>query len=360
MIQLGILGLPNSGKTTLFNAICAAERPITPYASGEISRHAAVVRVPDARLPTLQRLYQSRRHTEIALTFVDINGLGASAAAGLPGALRNPLAEMDGYIYALRDFASEHAPHPLDSVDPLRDFALIEGEFLLADQLTIEKRLQRIASETALKGARRGEELAAERQLLERLAPALDAGRPLRVEEFNTRDLRLLSGFGLLSLQPALALLNQDENADSAPPPPPAILQAGAQWAALPGALEHELAQLPAEERALFMAEYGRSELLAPQMTARALSLLDRITFYTAADKEARAWSLPRGGTAMDAAAQIHSDIARGFIRAEVMAADELLAAGSEAAMRASGRMRLEGRDYVVQDGELLLIRFNV
>ena len=359
MIQLGILGLPNSGKTTLFNAICGAERPIAPYPGGEIALHSAAVRIHDARLPAIQQVYQSRTRTPITITFVDVNGMGTSSAEGLPGALRNPLAALDGFVYALRGFASANAPHPLDSIDPARDFDLLEGEFLLADQLTVEKRLERIASEVSLKGPRRGEELAPERQLLERILPILEEGQPLRTVQFHERDARLLSGFGLLSVKPVLALLNLGEG-ELVTPEMPDIQTAGSQWAALPGALELELAQLAADEQELFMAEYGLAELVAPQMHTRALSLLERITFFTAAKKEARAWSLRRGGTAFAAAAHIHSDLARGFIRAEVMAAEELLAAGSEAALRANGRLRLEGRDYVVQEGDILLIRFNV
>ena len=359
MIQLGILGLPNSGKTTLFNAICGAERPIAPYPGGEIALHSAAVRVHDKRLHALQQIYKSRTRTSIIITFVDVSGMGTSGAEGLPGALRNPLAALDGFVYALRGFASANVSHPLSTVDPARDFALLEGEFLIADQLTVEKRLERIASEVSLKGPRRGEELAPERQLLERILPILEAGRPLRTIQFHERDARLLSGFGLLSIKPVLALLNLGEE-ELVTPEMPDIQTAGAQLAALPGALELELAQLAADERELFMAEYGLAELVAPQMLARSLSLLERITFFTAAENETRAWILRRGGTAHAAAAYIHSDLARGFIRAEVMAVEELLAAGSEAAMRAAGRLRLEGRDYVVQEGDILLIRFNV
>lgn len=359
MMRLGIIGLPNSGKTTLFNAICGTERPVAPYPSAEIAYHSAVVRILDPRLDALQELYRSRKNTPLSVTFTDVNGIGISGADGLPSALRNPLAMLDGFIYALRSFTSISSPHPLGSVDPGRDFALLEGEFLLADQLTVEKRLERIASETSLKGERRGGELAPERQLLERILPPLEEGKPLRTVKLSERDMRLLSGYGLLSIKPVLVLLNLSDESLS-PQELPEIQKASAQIAALPGALELDLAQLPSDEKTLFMAEYGVQELVTPQMPILAMSLLERITFFTAADKEARAWSLRRGSTALAAAAQIHSDMARGFIRAEVMAVEELISAGSEAAMRSTGRLRLEGRDYRVREGDLLLIRFNI
>ncbi len=213
MIQLGILGLPNSGKTTLFNTICQANQPITPYPGGEIALHSAVARLQDSRLLALQEMYQAAKIVPLAITFVDVNGMGTSSGEGMPPALRNPLAELDGFLYALRHFHNSRAPHPLGSVDAARDFALIEGEFLLADQLTIEKRLARIQEEIGLKGPRRGDELAPEHQLLERIWPSLDAGQPLRCSHFSGQEASLLNGFNLLSLKPVLALVNLGEEA---------------------------------------------------------------------------------------------------------------------------------------------------
>lgn len=359
MIQIGIIGLPNSGKTTLHNAICSANRPTTIYPNMESSHHSAVVHLHDPRLDALQEIYQSKKKTQLSITFVDFNGIGSSASEGLPGALRNPLAAMDGFIYTLRSFESLVAPHPSKLVDPRRDFSQLEGEFLLSDQLTVEKRLDRISSETALKGPRRGEELAPERQLLEKLMSILDEGRPLRTEPFNERDQLLLNGFGLLSIKPVLALLNLGDETQQTEEFPE-IHKAGAQTAHLHGALEWEISQLPKDEQSLFLEEYGIQELIAPNIPFMAMSLIHRITFFTAADKEARAWSLRRGGSALEAAAQVHSDLARGFIRAEVMATKELIATGSEAAMRADGKLRLEGKEYPVQEGDILLIRFNI
>ena len=359
MIQIGIIGLPNSGKTTLHNAICGTNRPITIYPNLDVSHHSAVVHLLDARLDALQEIYQSQKKTQLSITFVDFNGIATSASEGLPGTLRNPLAAMDGFIYTLRSFESPVVPHLSNWVDPLRDFTQLEGEFLLSDQLTVDKRLDRISSETALKGHRRGEELAPERQLLEKMMSILDEGRPLRTETFNERDRLLLNGFGLLSIKPVLAILNLGDETQHTEDFPE-IQQAGAQLAQLPGALEWEIAQLPEDEQSLFIEEYGMNELVAPTIPFRSLSLIHRITFFTAADKEARAWSLRRGGSALEAAAQVHTDLARGFIRAEVMATEELIAAGSEVKMRADGKLRLEGKDYPVQEGDILLIRFNI
>lgn len=359
MMQLAIIGLPNSGKTTLFNAISGAGRPITTYPILEIAHHSAVVPIEDRRLDALQQIFQSQKKTNVRITFIDTNGLGMSEAEGLPGVLRNRLAALDGFIYVLRSFASASAPHPLSSVDPMRDFSLLEGEFLLSDQLTVETRLERIASEIALKGRRRGEELSAERLLLERLAVILESGRPLRTTSFSENDQPLLQGFGLLSLKPVFVALNVGDDTDR-PQEFPEISQASAAWTRLPAALEWEISQLPGEEQSLFLREYGIRDSVAAQMPSLAMTALNRITFFTAAEKEARAWSLPRGGSAVEAAAMVHSDMARGFIRAEVMSADELIETGSEAKMRAAGNLRLEGKNYVVQEGDLLQIRFNV
>ncbi len=359
MMQLAIIGLPNSGKTTLFNAICGSDRPVTPYPILEIAHHSAVVPILDERLDALQAIFQSQKKTYARVTFVDTNGLGMSEAEGLPGVLRNRLANQDGFIYVLRSFESASAPHPLSSVDPLRDFSLLEGEFLLSDQLTVETRLERIASEIALKGRRRGEELSAERMLLERLALMLESGRPLRTASFSEKDRPFLHGFGLLSIKPLLVVINVGDD-PLQPLAFPEISQAGAALTQLPAALEWEIAQLPKEEQNPFLCEYGIRELVATQLPSLAMSALERITFFTAAETEARAWSLPRGGSAVEAAAMVHSDLARGFIRAEVMAAAELIQAGSEAQLRAAGNLRLEGKNYVVQEGDLLQIRFNV
>jgi ribosome-binding ATPase len=354
-MKLGIIGLPQAGKTTLFNALTGGHQPTTASA-GRFEVHTAVVDVPDPRLQALSALFKPKRTVYAKVTYADIAGLDGSAGrAGISGALLNQLSQMDGFIHVVRCFESENAPHPAGSLDPNRDAAAMEAEFLLNDLIAVERKLERLADERRKGGTDRtlNERLTA---LFERLQAALSAEQPLRQLELTAEEGRLLSGFGLLSQKPVLLLLNLGEGQ----PTPQLSLAHPLPQAALQGRLEMEIAQLPPEDAAVFMQEYGIAEPGLQRMIRLSYDLLQLQSFFTIGDDEVRAWTLRRGGSAYDAAGEVHTDLQRGFIRAEVIPWDELLALGGLAEARARGKLRLEGRDYPVQDGEVVHIRFNV
>ncbi len=352
-MQLGLVGLPQSGKTTVFNALTGSEVPLT-MTGNRFEVHTAVVDVPDPRVDALAERFGSRKRTYAKVTYADIAGLSGQAGGELPGPLRNLLGQMDALVHVVRAFDNPQAPHPAGTVDPARDMAALDQELLLHDLLTVERRLARLAEERQ-KGARPKEDIAQERALFERLHAALEAGQPLRALDFTPAEERLLAGFGLLTRKPMLVLLNIGD--DDEPPALEAPFPR-TRVVALRGRLEMELAQMDPDDAAYFRQEYGLTESALERVVRASYDLLERITFYTVGEKEARAWPLPRGSTALDAAAAIHTDLARGFIRAEVIHYDELMALGDWAAARAAGKIRLEGKDYRVQDGDVLLIRF--
>ncbi len=352
-MQLGLVGLPQSGKTTVFNALTGSQVPLTMTGT-RFEVHTAVVDVPDPRVDALAERFRSRKRTYAKVTYADIAGLSGQAGGELPGPLRNLLGQMDALVHVVRAFDNPQAPHPAGTVDPARDIAALDQELLLHDLLTVERRLARLAEERQ-KGARPKDVLAREQALFERLRTALEQGQPLRALDFTPEEDRLLAGFGLLTRKPMLVLFNiGDEDA----PPAWTTDLPRTRVAALRGRLEMELAQMDPEDAAYFRTEYGLAESALERIVRESYELLERITFYTVGEKEARAWPLPRGSTAVDAAAAIHTDLARGFIRAEVIHYDMLMALGDWAAARAAGKIRLEGKDYVVQDGDVMLIRF--
>ncbi len=352
-MQLGLVGLPQSGKTTVFNALTGSDVPLA-MTGHRFEVHTAVVDVPDPRVDALAERFGSRKRTYAKVTYADIAGLSGQAGGELPGPLRNLLGQMDALVHVVRAFDNPQVPHPAGSVDPARDIAALEQELLLHDLVTVERRLARLAEERQ-KGARPKDDIARERALFERLYAALEAGQPLRALDFSPAEARILAGFGLLTRKPMLVLLNIGDDDE---PPTIETPSPRTRIVALRGRLEMELAQMEPEEAAYFRREYGLTESALEQVVRLSYALLDRLTFYTVGEKESRAWSLPRGSTALDAAAAIHTDLARGFIRAEVIHYDELMALGDWAAARAAGKIRLEGKDYVVQDGDVLLIRF--
>ncbi|MFP4343206.1 MAG: redox-regulated ATPase YchF [Anaerolineales bacterium] len=360
-MELGIIGLPTSGKTTVFNALTRSNHPTAAASMGKMELHRAIVEVPDERVDRLSALFKPRKTTYAKVTYLDIAGLDKGiSASGISGQLRNQIATVDAFVHVVRAFESDLVPHPLESVDPQRDLDLLHSEMLLVDLISVTNRLERIA-EGLQKGAR-GEERARfvdEEALFTRLREALEIELPLRALEFTAEEQETLRGFGLLTLKPTLVLLNTDEeNAD----PAEMVEYAHPQTVllALPGKLEMEIAQLSPEERALFMEEFGIEQSGLRRVIQTSYELLELLSFFTVSEEEVRAWTLQAGETALDAAATIHTDLARGFIRAEVIPHDELLAAGGMSAARKAGLLRLEGKEYVVQDGDIVHIRFSV
>jgi GTP-binding protein YchF len=359
-MQLGIIGLPTSGKTTLFNALTGSDQPTRAASSGKMEVHAAAVNVPDPRLDNLADLLGPPRRVAAQITYVDIGGLGGSErGSGLSGQLRNQLEQMDGLMHVVRAFEDPTVAHLAGGVDPQRDLETLDEEFVLADLMLVENRLERIREEMGKgkKGDRA--ELSREQATLERLRAVLEEGFLLRDESLEESELDVLRGYGLLTLKPVIVVLNMSgETRD--PSELVSYDHARSTILTMRGRLEMEIAQLDAEDAAEFMAEYGLEELVRQRVIRESYALLGLQTFFTFNEDEVRAWSIPVGATAVEAAEAVHSDIARGFIRAEVAHYDLVVEESGWSELKAAGKLRVEGKDYVMQDGDVMLVRFNV
>ena len=354
-MKLGIIGFPQSGKTTIFNAVTRGNAP-TNASAGRIEIHTAVVDVPDARVDKLSAMFKPKKTIYAKVTYADIAGLeGGLAKTGISGQLLNQLTQMDGLVHVVRCFENENVPHPSGSVDPLRDIAAMDSELLLNDLIAVERKLERLVEERKKGGT---DKVVNERQtaLFTRLHEILSAEKPLRDTDISAEEEKLLSGFGLLTRKPLLILLNLGEGQSA-----PALEKATkTPVIALQGKLEMEIAQLPPEDAGMFMQEYGIKELSLNRMVAASYDLLDQQSFFTVGEDEVRAWTTRRQATALEAAGEIHTDIAKGFVRAEVVACQDLLELGSMAEAKTHAKLRLEGKDYIIKDGDIMHVRFNV
>ena len=362
-MKIGIIGLPNSGKTTVFNALTRGQLDTTAYSSGQIEVHTAVVHVPDERVDRLAAMYNPKKVTYATVQYKDIAGLskGMGEAGGLAGELLNEISQNDALLHVVRAFENPDILHPEGDVDPSRDIAIMETELILNDMTIITNRLQRIASRLGKGGdARERQALSAEKELLQRLLATLEEEIPLRELELTAEEEKLLRGFALLSQKPMLILLNIADDADESIAEEYQNNVGGENIAvaALRGQLEAELAQMDPEEAAEFLAEFDIPEPGLSRIIRLSYKLLQVHSFFTVGEDEVRAWTIPVGATAVEAAGAIHSDLARGFIRAEVISYNDLIAAGSMAEARRQGTLRLEGKEYVVQDGDIVHIRF--
>jgi GTP-binding protein YchF len=354
-MRLGIIGLPNSGKTTIFNALTNSNLPTGAGSSGQMEIHTAVVSVPDERIDRLSAMYKPKKTIYTQVTYVDIGGLDKGVSeGGLKGQLRNELAQLDGFVHVARAFEDENVPHPYDSVDAQRDVETLDTEFILSDLISVENRLGKIDDELKRKGRTADPNILKEQETLFKLKEALENETPLRDIELTEAELKPLRGYGFLSLKPTLIVLNADEASANATMP---YDHAKSAVVSIQGKIEAELAQLPAEDAQMFMEEYGITELSAARVIRLSYETLNIQAFFTVGPDEVRAWSVAVGATAPEAAAAIHSDLQKGFIRAEVMAYEDLLTLGSEAAMKQAGKLRLEGKEYIVKDGDIVHIR---
>jgi len=352
-MRLGIIGLPQSGKTTLFNALTRATQPTG--VAGKIEVHTAVVEVPDPRVDVLSRMFNPKKTIYAKVTYADIAGLdGSSSKSGISGTLLNQLTQMEGFIHVVRCFEDDNVPHPQGSIDPARDLLAMDSEFVLNDLIAVERKLERLAEERKKGGGRDRAIIEREGILFERMKEALEAETPLRDIEINPEEEKLFSGFGFLSRKPVLVVLNLAEG-QAAPEIP--YVHHHSQLVALQGKLEMDIAQLPSEDAQMFMAEYGIEEPSLNRMIRLSYDLLGLQSFFTVGPDEVRAWTVKRGATAPEAAGEIHTDLQKGFIRAEVITYDDLVSLGGYAEARAKGKLRLEGKEYIVQDGEILNIR---
>ncbi len=360
-MRLGIIGLPNSGKTTIFNALTRSNYPTSPVSSGKMEVFTAVVSVPDERIDKLTAMYKPKRTIYTTITYTDIGGLEKGmGAGGISGALRNELQQVDGFIHVVRVFEDEKVPHPEITVDPARDVNTMDMEFLLADMLVVEKRMERLVEDQKKGKSVNKQAIEQEAELMERLKGQLDQEQPLRDLDITEDELKLIRGYGLMSIKPMLIVFNcgeaKREPADILPDYP----HKQVALVSLQGRVEAEIAQLEGDDAKMFLEEYGISEPSASRVIRASYDLMHIQSFFTVGADEVRAWSVGIGATAQQAAGVIHSDLARGFIRAEVMHYAELMKGGSEAELKKLGQMRLEGKEYIVLDGDIINVRFAV
>ena len=357
-MRLGIIGLEASGKTTVFNALTGAQLETgTMVGRGRMDVHEASVDVPDSRLAAVSEVFKPKKTTYAKVSYADIGGMSTGVGRdGLPGPLINHIEQMDGLLIVVRAFEDPSVPTALGSVDPARDAAALEGELLLSDMIAVERRLDKLQEERQ-KGGRDRAQVEREQAIFGRAMDHLNNEQPLRSMDLSAEDRAGITGFGLLTLIPVLVVVNLGE--DQAVGDVGELLTDTAALG-LQGKLEMEIAQLPADQAAEFLLEYGIEAPARERVIRASYETLNLQTFFTGNNDEVRAWTLTRGGTCMDAAEAIHSDIARGFIRAEAIQWDELVSLGGLPQARAQGKLRLEGKSSIISDGDVIYIRFNV
>jgi len=355
-MRIAIIGLPASGKTTLFDAITGRRDEPGAYAAPG-SLHVGAAQVADERVGFLADILKPKKHTYASLEFVDIGGLftGEKANPDAVVAMR----EADALVKVVRAFEKESLPHHKGSVDPRRDLEEIDAELFVTDLDIMERRI-RALRQSVKKPTPKQDEEKAELALLERCREQLDAAGALDKLELSDDERKMLGGFAFLTQKAAVVVLNVGEGQIGDDSAVAQLGERGEPVVALCADIEKELLGLAPDEREPFLEDLGLSGLSAQKVVAATLEALRLITFFTSNEKELRAWLIPRGTTAVDAAGKIHTDLARGFIRAEVVACDDVRELGSWKELRAKGKMRLEGKDYVVQDGDIIQIRFSV
>jgi hypothetical protein len=362
-MQVTIVGLPGSGKTTVFNALTGGHADVGGFSGGRAAPNVGVVKVPDQRLERLAELFKPKKTTPADVTYVDVAIPAGAAREGTiaPDVLAQ-IRNADALLHVARAFEAGTSDRP---ADPWRDVDELDLEFAIADLGVVEKRLEKLRTSGRHGSASEREQNAGEEELLARLQPHLSEGRPLRELPLTDDEERRLRGFRFLTQKPVLVVLSIDE---ARLPEVAALEEAGraryrqpqADVAALAGKIEAEIAQLPEEDAALFMEDLGIAEASRGRIVGLTYALLGLFSFFTAGEDECRAWTLRTGSTAVDAAAAIHSDLARGFIRAEVVSYEHLMECGSMAEARKRGLLRSEGKVYQVKDGDVIEVLFNV
>ncbi|MBR1487121.1 MAG: redox-regulated ATPase YchF [Synergistaceae bacterium] len=365
MLKCGIVGLPLSGKTTIFNVITRAGAEVKPYAGGKTEPNRALVSVPDARFDKLVEIFKPKSEKPADVEFVDLAGLSKDAGkgAGLGNSFLSFVSESEALLHVVRVFKNSSVPHPENSIDPLRDWRIVEAELIYRDLGVITNRLAKLEEKHAKKKItpQESEELA----LIKELETQLLNEKPLRELNLTDEQKRILSGFAFLTLKPELVVLNLDDTQTGNVPELKAfneeMSKKNLKSVKVYGATEMELEQLDPEDRAEFMKDLAITEPGRDRLIHEAYKLLGLISFFTSGTDEVRAWTLREGSNAVDAAGTIHSDLARGFIRAQVVSYEDFIANNASIAQcRDKGVLRLEGKEYIVKDGDMIEIRFNV
>ncbi|NCG67606.1 redox-regulated ATPase YchF [Bacillus coagulans] len=364
-LTAGIVGLPNVGKSTLFNAITKAGAESANYPFCTIDPNVGMVEVPDERLEKLTELYHPKKTVPTTFEFTDIAGIvkGASKGEGLGNKFLSHIRQVDAICHVVRCFEDENITHVSGKVDPIDDIETINLELILADLETVDKRIGRVEKIAKQKD----KEAVAEYEVLAKLKAAFEAEKPARAVELTEDQQKIVKGFQLLTSKPVLYVANVGEDDIQDPSANPYVgkvreyaKQEGAEVIVICARIEEEIAELDDDEKKMFLTELGIRESGLDQLIKAAYSLLGLATFFTAGEPEVRAWTFKKGMKAPQCAGIIHSDFEKGFIRAETVSYEDLIEYGSVAAAREAGKVRLEGKDYVVQDGDVMHFRFNV
>ena len=355
-MQIGIIGLPQTGKTTIFHALAGGEKAVATFSAGLLKIQTAVASVPDSRVDRLSAMFKPRKTIYAKVTYADIGGLEKGVGkTGLPGPFANQLGQMDAFLHVLRAFDDPAVPHSEGSIDVQRDLSIVDTEFLLNDLGTVERRLERL-DQSIKKGASDREQSAKEKVLFERMKAWLETEQPLRAMDTTYEEEQSIRGYGLLTLRPTLIVVNAGENGARTLD----VRQAKTAVVTLNGKLEREIAELSPEDAAVFMQEFGLSELSRSTVIHLSYDLLGLHSFFTVGEDEVRAWTVRKGANAVEAAGEVHTDLAKGFIRAEVVAYQDLIDLGGMNEAKAKGKLRLEGKEYIVKDGEIVHIRHSL
>ncbi|MDF2881757.1 MAG: putative GTP-binding protein [Clostridiaceae bacterium] len=365
-MKLGIVGLPNVGKSTLFNAITQAGAESANYPFCTIEPNVGVVAVPDKRLDVLEKIYNPKKKVFTTIEFYDIAGLvkGASKGEGLGNKFLSHIREVSSIVHVVRCFDDENIVHVEGTVNPVRDIETINLELIFSDMETMDKRMEKV-SKLAKGGDKKSKE---ELTVMERIKAHLESGNPVRTLDFTDEEIELVRNYFLLTTKPVLYVANISEDDliggnhdnDYVKQVKEFAEKEGSQVVVISAKIEEELSSLSEDEKKEMLSEYGLDESGLDKLVHTSYKLLGLMSFLTAGTDEVRAWTIKQGTKAPKAAGKVHTDIERGFIRAEIISYDKLIECGSEAAAKEKGYYRLEGKDYVMQDGDIVHFRFNV